>query len=134
MDVPTTSQYIPTLAMKLYHAGGRLQNALPVDLLPQEKPDDKIGLGIFPLLESVGSGTTKFPTHDAIAVELNNLLRRQHPTNNVNLGRLNHMLQDDVLPSSTTGTVRFDWPEFVPEEAGAEARAGGPQRVSGLCL
>ena len=61
MEVSPHSEFIPTLVMKLWHANGRPQNALPVDLMPRERLEDKVGLGILPLLESVGVGCLSFP-------------------------------------------------------------------------
>ena len=135
-DVSPCSEYIPTLAMKLSHAMGRPQNALPLNLVPMERPEDKVGLGTLPLLESVGSGLPKFPSHDDIAAELDQLLRTLHTTNNMNLGRLTNVLEEGALPTTTTGRLDYEWPEYVSaeEEPVGRSAAAASHRASGLCF
>ena len=81
-DLLPSSPHIPTIALKLHSNRGKLLNALPLDLMPSEQLDDRIGLGVFPLLECIGSMNPKFPEHDLVGLELSKLLRRTSPTNN----------------------------------------------------
>ena len=129
-----SSPHIPTIALKLHCNRGKLQNGLPMDLMPSEQLDDKVGLGVFPLLESIGSMTPKFPEHDLVGVELSKLLRQTNPTNNVKPGRLNSLLQSASFPLTLTGTISFEWPEFVPLTSTEERRSAGMSSYFSLFL
>ena len=50
LEIEENSPRVPTVAMKPYFFKGKYQNALPIDLIPAEQPDDRIGLGVLPLL------------------------------------------------------------------------------------
>ena len=65
LEMEPSSPHIPTITLKLHSVRGKLQNALPLELMPTEQLDNGVGLGIFPLLESIGSRSTKFPEHDS---------------------------------------------------------------------
>ena len=133
VDLAMDSPYIPTLVMKLGFRGGKLQNSLPLDLLPAEKADDKIGFGTLPLLESLGSVLPKFPETEDMGEQLSALLRRLHPTNNHNPTRLRSILQSSSFPTMTTGSVTYEWPEYARLESGHEASGQGTSH-SGLYL
>ena len=120
MEMEPSSPCVPTIAMKLHFSKGKLQNALPVDLMPAERVDDKVGLGVFPLLESVGAACPKFPDFDDLGSQLSKLLRMMHPTNNVKLGRMQSLLSSSTFPPATTGTIPFEWPEFARGASTAE--------------
>ena len=120
MEMEPSSPCVPTIAMKLHFSKGKLQNALPVDLMPAERVDDKVGLGVFPLLESIGAACPKFPDFDDLGSQLSKLLRMMHPTNNVKLGRMQSLLSSSTFPPATTGTIPFEWPEFVRGASTAE--------------
>ena len=133
LNLDLGSPFIPTIALKLGFRNRKLQNSLTLDLIPAEKPDDKVGLGTFPIFESVGTVSPKFPESEDVAEQLSLLLRRLPPTNNVNITRLRTLLQSPSFPTSTTGTVAYEWPEFVRGEALDSAASRGAA-VSGLCL
>ena len=113
MGAELTSPNIPTIAMKLGVNKGVHQNGLLLTLSPSEDPEDKVGMGHYPILESIGSTAPVFPDPDDVAKQLNRMLRNNHATNNVNGSRLKTILQADTLPSSVTGQIRFEWPEYT---------------------
>ena len=128
MEMEPSSPCVPTIAMKLHFSKGKLQNALPVDLMPTERLDDKVGLGVFPLLESVGLGmsSTKFPEHGDLGFQLSRFLRQNNPTNNVKLGRMQSLLTSNSFPLATTGTIPFEWPEYVRQATASETMGSEP--------
>ena len=128
-DLDLSSPKIPTLAMKLAFVKGRWQNAMVMELLPQEEVGDKVGLGHMPLLESIGSRNPVFPEHDKLARELAAFLRGTHATNNMNMTRLNSVFDSGVFPNTQTGPITFEWPPFQ-EAQGEESRR---ESTSGVC-
>ena len=129
-EVESSSPAIPTVALKLWFSKGKLQNALPLDLIPTERPEEKVGFGTFPLLESIGNMTPKFPESDEIGEQLNRLLRGVNPTNNVNPARLRTLLQTTIT-TNPTGPISYEWPEFVRGQAEDVSRG---TTATGLCL
>ena len=127
----STSPSIPTVAMKLACVKEKWQNALPMDLLPQEEEGNFVGLGHLPMLESVGSRHANFPEHEKISKELAMFLRATNPTNNVNPGRLQGMLQSGSFSSSVTSTIGYEWPHYVMSQD-KEHITRESQRNSGL--
>ena len=118
LDTSSVSPRIPTIAMKLDNVRGMLRNGLAVDLLPKEQEDNGVGLGHFPLLESIGSVNPMFPSHENIGEELAKFLRGTNPTNNMKPARLQSMLQSgDLLSGTMSGTISFQWPAFQREGA-----------------
>ena len=116
VDTDLSSHLIPTVTMKLAFSKGRWQNALPMDLLPQEEDDEGVGLGHLPLLESIGARNPVFPKHEMVAKELSLFLRGTNPTNNVNPQAIRGILQGGTIPSSVTGRVTYEWPLYNREE------------------
>ena len=57
------SPLIPTLLLKLGWARGRPVNGCPLGLIPSERQEDRVGLGVLPLIESIGSTDPKLPEH-----------------------------------------------------------------------
>ena len=100
-------------------------NGLEVDMLPMEQTGDKVGFGILPLIESIGCSTPVFPGHGEVGRELCDFLRGCIPTNNVHANRLPGLLQAESPPSTTTGTLSFEWPAFEGSTESAEARTEG---------
>ena len=126
-EVDLASPLIPTVALKLFRMGGRWQNALPMDLLPKEEEGDNVGIGHFPLLESVGAEEPFFPTNEALVTQLSAFLRSNNCTNNVNPGRLSGILSgDNTLPTSTTGVISYEWPDLTEglQQPGGSGSAG----------
>ena len=135
MDVDMVSSLVLTVAMKLGYTDNVYRNGLTLDLLPTEKPSDSVGLGHLPLLESVGATNPVFPEHEAIARELTSFLCSTNPTNNVNPGRLHGIMQAGVLPTTTTGTLSFEWPDFSgTEEIDTNATVTGSTFIELLWL
>ena len=135
MDMDIASSLVPTVAMKLGYTDNIYRNGLTLNLLPSEKPSDCAGLGHLPLLESVGASNPVFPEHEVIARELASFLRGTNPTNNVNPGRLHGIMQAGVLPSTTTGTISFEWPPFAgTEEPDTNATVTGSTFIELLWL
>ena len=120
--------------MKLNFAKGKLQNALPLDLVPAERPEDRVGLGVLPILESIGSASPVFPEHDDIAEQLSNLLRKTAPTNNVNVARMRVMLQTASFSQTPTGPITYEWPEYVRQlgESSQSSQATGMSSLISL--
>ena len=112
MGIAMDSHLIPTIAMKMFVSRGKYHNGLPVSLLPAEDPQDKVGLGHYPLFESIGSGMPKFPEHEQVASQLSKMLRAVQAPNNVNSSRLSTMFQTGSFPTTTTGNIRHEWPEY----------------------
>ena len=106
------SPFIPTMALKLWVANRKLLNGFPLALMPTERAGDGVGLGHLPLLEAIGSTNPTLPGHDDIEEQLCLFLRLLGLTNNVNQARLYTMLTPGNLPSSVTGTLAFQWPEY----------------------
>ena len=113
MGAQLTSASIPTVALKLGYQNGQFQNGLLMGLSPTEDPQDKVGMGHYPILEIIGSSAPVFPNPEDVAKQLAVIMRMNHPTNNVNLSRLRGILASETLPSATTGNLRFDWPAYT---------------------
>ena len=128
MELEPSSPYIPTVALKLFFTKGKLVNALPLDLVPAERQEDRVGLGVLPLLESIGSSSPAFPAHEDIAEQLANLLRKTNPPNNVNVARIRVMLQASSFPQTTTSSITYEWPEFTRQQSGSSQ----PEPVTGM--
>ena len=118
--------------MKLWFAKGCKQNGLPLDLLASEQPEDGVGYGHLPLLESVSTGTPKFPAHDDLGEELFQMLSRNNPTNNVNATRLRMILDTGSFPNTATGTIQYEWPEFVRDRQREEPQER--ENVNGMFI
>ena len=131
LEVGVDSPMVPTLTMKLGQVNGRLQNAMPLCLLPQEQEEDNLGLGHLPLLEAVGSGNPVFPEHDSIASEMSAFLRAANPTNNVNPGRMQNIFEGtEPLAKVPTGKVVYEWPEH--EASTERARSSSMANPAGM--
>ena len=124
LEMEPSSPHIPTIALKLHSVRGKLQNALPLELMPTEQLDDGVGQGIFPLLESIGSRSTKFPEHDSLGTELSKLLRQVNLTKYGKPGRMQSLIQSANFPLTLTGTINFEWPEFASSSAHEERSNG----------
>ena len=120
--------------MKLFYVKGKMVNALPLDLVPVERPEDKVGLGILPILESIGSSSPVFPEHEEIARQMFDLLRKTTTTNNVNVSRMRVMLQASSFPQTVTGIISYDWPEYTrqQEESSQQPATGMSSLLSPL--
>ena len=112
------SSLVPTIALKLGFLRGKPQNGCIVDFMPAERPEDKVGLGVLPLLEAIGSTSPCLPEHEDVEEQLCLLLRKIVATNNVNKQRLESLLVPGSFPSSSTGIIRFMWPECQGPVAG----------------
>ena len=106
------SPFIPTMALKLWAVNRKLLNGFPLALMPTESEGDGVGLGHLPLLEAIGSTNPTLPSHDDIGEQLCLFLRSLGLTNNVNQARLYTMLSPGNFPSSVTGSLAYQWPEF----------------------
>ena len=124
------SHLIPTMALKLGYANGKPVNFALADFMPNESENDRVGLGVFPLLEAIGSFNPNLPEHEEVEEQLCLFLRAVVSTNNVNKQRFRSLLAPENFPASTTGVIRFMWPEF----RGPLARTSGGQAgsMSGL--
>ena len=107
-----TSPFIPTVAMKLGFSRGKPQNGLPIALLPAEQKEDKVGLGHLPLVEVIGTTSPKLPSHDDLEEQLAMFLRGTNPTNNVAPSRIQALLEADSFPTTATGNISYEWPEY----------------------
>ena len=132
MGADLSSPNIPTIALKLGFSKGVHTNGLLLTLMPTEDPQDKVGLGHVPLLESIGSMAPTFPDTEEVAKQLSQVLRNNHPTNNVNVSRLRGILQADSLPSATPGQVRFEWPQYQPSRQ--PRNTSGQQATGQACF
>ena len=83
-DAEIDSELVPTIALKLGWAKGKPLNGYLVDLMPHEREEDKVGLGVLPLLETIGSSNPSLPNHEDLEEQLCLLLRAVVATNNVN--------------------------------------------------
>ena len=124
--VDLDSSLIPTIALKLGYAKGKPQNGLLVDIMPREDENDKVGLGVFPLFEAIGSSNPNLPEHDDVEEQLCLFLRAVTATNNVNKNRFLNLFDQDNFPASASGVIRYMWPEF----RGPLGRAPGAQSRS----
>ena len=111
-DVNMDSPAIPTLALKLWQAKGRPQNGYPMAFIPVERKEDFCGFGHLPLLESVGSADPKMPTSDEIEQQLCLFLRNITATNNVAPHQLDNLMEPRNFPSSVSGMLLYNWPEY----------------------
>ena len=132
MEELPESQHVPTVAMKLWVANGKYQNGFPLDFLPVEQKEDRIGLGHLPLLECIGSTAPVLPSHDEIARQLKNFLQNLNPTNNVNIARMRSVMNGSSLPQTTTGLISYGWPDYVIQ--GRNTPAGSEDTPTGLCF
>ena len=129
MQADLKSPFIPTIAMKLGLLRGKLCNGLGLAMMPMEDPQDKVGLGVYPLLECVGTASPVLPEHEDVARQLCKLLRCNQPCNNVNPARLKGIFESGALPATTTTQVVFEWPEYV--EVGGQASS---RNVTGMTM
>ena len=123
------SPLIPTVALKLWWFKGTLRNGYPSLLLPSEGRDDKVGLGVLPLIESIGAMDPMLPEHDDLEKQLCLLMCKVTGTNNVNIQRWANLTSEGNFPPSVTGVIQFSWPEYR-----GPLSQGGSRNASGLCL
>ena len=127
-DLDLDSPLVPTIALKLWYAKGKLQNGFPVVFLPGEKVTDKVGLGVLPIIEAIGSGDPVLPGHEDLEEQLCLMLRDLTGTNNVSPQRFANIMASGSLPSSVSGLVSFLWPEYKGPLAGGSRE----RNVTGL--
>ena len=106
------SPMIPTVALKLRVTCNKPQNSYPVAFLPTEGANDRVGLGHFPLVETVGSTKPKLPETDDLEEQLCSFLRDVTPTNNMVPYHLAKMLTPGNFPSHLNGKILYSWPEY----------------------
>jgi hypothetical protein len=120
----------PTVAIRLFSRQGKLWNAHPIDLLPVELPEDKLGLGHLPLVEAIGAGLVVFPDADKFEEESVAILRNVSYTNNVSVERLPGLYDkaDTFTTAPRAPAVCYEWPEYrgpIVEQAGDAVSVGG---------
>ena len=99
-----------------------------VVFLPSERENDKVGMGVLPIIEAIGSGNPVLPEHEDMEEQLCLLLREVTGTNNASPVRFANIMTSGNLPSSVSGLVGYQWPEYRgPLASGSQTR-----NVSGL--